>query len=129
MKILVIEDSKISSVIISSVLKKVFDNPSLEFAEDGDIAALMVAKRVYDLILCDYGLPGVQGDEIILKSIEFLQPAKIIAISASQKSNELMEFIGAAGAIQKDRFVNALLNPQKFISLEVEIKDIAGSHE
>lgn len=107
MKILLIEDSKGAALVISALMKKMYPLSSLDLAEDGDVALDRVSNRNYDLILCDYQLPGVNGDKVVIRAKELAQSGKIIAISSTTKYNDLLKSIGAVDGIEKDLFLEA----------------------
>lgn len=80
-QILVVEDEKNISTLICMALSQVGYN--CETASDGEIAADMLEKKRYDLILLDVMLPKIDGFELI----EYIKDYDIPVIFITAKSD------------------------------------------
>jgi two-component system, NtrC family, response regulator HydG len=62
-RILLIEDDHVYRTLLLSTLRKTGFNCT--FCIDGDQAIKTLSKETFDLLICDYLLPGTNGGEII----------------------------------------------------------------
>ena len=60
-RLLIVEDSPLDQ----SVYRQTLGRFSLEFAATGEIALERLATEAFDLVLLDYNLPGIDGDEVL----------------------------------------------------------------
>lgn len=98
LRLLVVEDNKMNQLVVLKFLEK--QNIQADIAEDGPQALNLLRKNVYDLILMDIQMPGMDGyqaSEIIRK--EFPAPKNstpIVALTAMALS-EVQEKIKVYG--------------------------------
>lgn len=79
-KILVVEDDKDMSRIISSILKE--EGYKIDRAYDGEQAIKKIKAKDYNLMILDYKLPDINGINV-LKEVRRTKPSlKVIMISA-----------------------------------------------
>ncbi|MEW6410761.1 MAG: response regulator [Nitrospirota bacterium] len=79
-KILVVEDDKNMSTIISSILKK--EGYRIDRVSEGKQAIEKIKTKDYDLITLDYKLPDINGIKV-LEEVRRIKPfLKVIMISA-----------------------------------------------
>ncbi|MFH1612784.1 MAG: response regulator, partial [bacterium] len=77
--ILIIEDEPIQSEILHEILA--LDDYSLSIAEDGFKAIELSKKQFFDILLCDYNLPDMNGLEVIHKILELSPESTPILIT------------------------------------------------
>jgi len=95
-RVLVVEDDAVNRQVIDLFLKKMSITPS--FAPDGESAIASATSEVFDLVLMDCQLPGIDGLEAtrqIRKKLEG-RPLKIVALTANA-STHVREACLAAG--------------------------------
>jgi CheY-like chemotaxis protein len=79
-RILVVDDEPLVCEAVEMMLK--FDGHRVESASNGEEALEMFRKNKYDLVLTDYSMPGMKGDELAL-AIKDLEPAQpVVMITA-----------------------------------------------
>lgn len=81
-KILIVEDDESIHNVIEELLKK--ENYTTYNAYSGTEALLLLEKEKYDLILLDLMLPGITGEELLLK----IKNIPIIVLSAKISSDD-----------------------------------------
>ncbi len=64
-KIMIIDDSKVSRMMISSIIKKKHTNVELLEASDGKEAIELSTKNDIDFFSVDLNMPGIDGLELI----------------------------------------------------------------
>lgn len=83
-KILIVEDEQnIAEMVRMFLTKNGFD---CQIAEDGNVAADMVENQIYDLVLLDVMLPGIDGFELIGYIKQFGIP--VIFVTAKTSVND-----------------------------------------
>ncbi len=63
-KVLIAEDTKTMRMVLKGMLREVGFNNQAE-AIDGNKALSLIKSGAWDLIMCDWELPGAKGDEIL----------------------------------------------------------------
>jgi CheY-like chemotaxis protein len=71
MKILVVDDEQLVRECLVGLLR--FDAHEVQAAAGGEAALALLARQSFDLILMDYAMPDMKGDELAL-AIRALQP-------------------------------------------------------
>jgi CheY-like chemotaxis protein/anti-sigma regulatory factor (Ser/Thr protein kinase) len=95
-RVLVVEDDSVNRQVIDLFLKKMSVTPT--FAPDGEVAITTATSEVFDVVLMDCQLPGIDGLEAtrqIRKKLDG-RPLKIIALTANA-STHVREACLAAG--------------------------------
>ncbi len=64
MRALVAEDTKMMSVYLSSILKKLEFN-AIDVANNGNEAAKFLGSNKYNIIIFDRNMPGMSGLEVL----------------------------------------------------------------
>ena len=91
MKVLIIEDEKSLAELVADRLRK--EKYTVDISFDGDEGLYNTLMDVYDLILLDIMLPGVDGIEILKKIKKNNIKSKVIMITAkSQLNDKLLGF-------------------------------------
>jgi DNA-binding response OmpR family regulator len=88
--ILVIEDDEDASEIVYEALKGDYD---VDRALDGEYGVALWKKKRHDLILLDYMLPGLKGDEVLSEIMELDKNQPIIVMTAFDKPEYNKDFI------------------------------------
>ena len=65
MNILIVDDSTIVRRVLKNVLNKYFDNPTLFEAEDGEVAMQVMKTETVNLILLDWNMPNMNGEQVV----------------------------------------------------------------
>ncbi|MDF2182315.1 response regulator [Neptuniibacter sp. CAU 1671] len=64
-KVLVVDDARLIREHVSRIVKNHFPDYQVDAAEDGEVARNLMTKLTYDLILCDWEMPGMSGLEVL----------------------------------------------------------------
>lgn len=110
-KILIVQDSKSIAAIMRSLLES--HNFIVSIAETGDDAIKKVQAENFDLVLLDYGLPGMHGGQVcgFLKEDERFRHIPVIFMSA-KRDDEMEKIVtesGAQGFIREDFDIETLI--------------------
>lgn len=119
-KILIVDDSKFSQKITSSLIDKHLDgDASFEFADDGEEGLKRFQELQPDFLIVDLLMPKLRGQDLIEKVKETDFEAKIIVVSADvqQKVRNVIEKMGVLA------FINKPLNDEKAKQIAGIIKD------
>lgn len=121
LKVLVVEDNPINSLLLKKIFKKWNNIP--DFAKDGYDALVKISLNNYDLILMDIHMPLLDGYETTRQIRKLPDKIKsglpVIALTASV-SNNLNEKIRSAGM---DDYLSKPYNSKE---LYLKLKEIAG---
>ncbi len=93
-KVLVVEDTPLNMELILEILDG--QGFIVESAEDGEKAIKMAEKQVYDMILMDIELPGIDGIEVtrIIKSKPPYKDVPVIALTAYAMKGDKERLLG-----------------------------------
>lgn len=128
---LVIEDEDYNRMTLGHVLRQL--GYTIDWAEDGHSALRLAAERQYDLVLTDWRLPDMPGDELCRRLIQLLpQPTPpVVAVTAYSLHEKLAEAkaAGMTGFVTKpvtreklDRVIRGLsegLRPKRSLDTRV----------
>jgi two-component system cell cycle response regulator DivK len=93
-KVLVVEDTPLNMELIIEIL----DGQGFEIdsADDGEKALKMVEKKLYDLILMDIELPGMDGTEVakIIKTKPDYKDVPVLALTAYAMKGDKEKLLG-----------------------------------
>ena len=98
-KILLVEDSPFQRTICVSQLKQVgFEN--IEVADDGNVGYSMLEEGDFDLVLCDWEMPELNGIQLLkkVKKNAALQHIPFLMLTSIDDHERLQEAI-EAGAL------------------------------
>ena len=72
-------------------------------ASNGRVALDMFSKRSFDLVLCDWNMPGMNGTELVRKIRAAHKKLPIVMVTAEDEPERVMELrkLGVAGYIIK----------------------------
>jgi PAS domain S-box-containing protein len=105
LKILVVEDNKISMLLVVKLLKKLFPNSTIIEASDGKEAIKKFKKEKVDVVLMDIQMPKKNGYETTaeLRKLDISESTPIIALTAGtliEEKEKCLEY-GMNGYISK----------------------------
>ena len=100
-QIMVVEDSR----TLASMLKKCFEahGCQVQTALTGEDAVEYFNKDIYDVVILDYHLPDIQGDELLVRFQQMRPETVFIMITADPRPELALEWMkkGASAYIQK----------------------------
>jgi len=117
-KLLLVEDRDIIRDCLKILLRNCDEIKVVAEAEDG-LKALYYAKNInYDVVLMDYCMPEMNGQEALKQILEINPKAKIIMFSFLNNPFEIRELLelGAYGYILKDSELSVYENAIKTVS-------------
>ncbi len=114
-KILIIEDD----ISIQNVIKELLENEgyTVSNAYSGTEALLLLEKEKYDLILLDLMLPGISGEELLLK----IKNIPIIVLSAKISSDDKVNCL-LSGA--NDYIIKPFDSKELLARIEVHLRSV-----
>lgn len=65
LKVLIVDDARFIRDHVSRIVKEHFPEYQVDAAEDGEQGRKLMSKTQYDLILCDWEMPGMSGLEVL----------------------------------------------------------------
>ena len=89
MKILAIDDSHTLRLFIKNTLEENFPEATILVARDGREGFVMAQKNQPDLILLDFLMPEMRGDEVCRALLDQAETAKIPVILMSSSAAEI----------------------------------------
>jgi DNA-binding NarL/FixJ family response regulator len=103
-RILLVEDHKLTRVSLKMVLKRQSDLVVVGEAENGEEAIAMAEKLQPDIILMDVGMPVMDGIQASRKIIEKGSTGKIIMLTQHDNDQDILASLtaGASGYCLKD---------------------------
>lgn len=108
MKILIVEDN----IDISNEIKKTLEkNFEVETCTDGEDALYYISQKIYDLIILDIMLPGMDGFEILKETRKSNIDVPMIILTAKESLDDKMEAfnIGANDYLTKPFYMEELV--------------------
>jgi len=108
-KILVIDDERSIRNTLKDILE--YEKYEVDLAEDGIKALDKVKTNVYDVILCDIKMPGMDGIEVLEQLVNLAPDSPVVMISGHGNIDTAVESIkkGAFDYIEKPLDLNRLL--------------------
>lgn len=108
-KILVIDDERSIRNTLKDILE--YEKYEVDLAEDGIKALDKIKTGVYNMILCDIKMPGMDGIEVLDKLQELIPDTPVVMISGHGNIDTAVESIkkGAFDYIEKPLDLNRLL--------------------
>ncbi len=89
-RVLVVDDLPVHLLLLSGLLKTLFPCAVVDEAADGAQAQSMLREQRYDIVLCDWGMPGMDGLQLAnwLRSGELPQ-LPFVLFSAHDEADEI----------------------------------------
>ncbi|WBL24904.1 response regulator [Zunongwangia sp. HGR-M22] len=105
-KILAVDDNPVNLFLVKTIINKIFDCAEIITAATGEEGvAIYRNSPIFDLILMDIQLPGIDGFEAIrlIKKIETKHSTRIVALSGNKLENmmEKGKMVGMDGYLSK----------------------------
>ena len=100
-RVLVIEDSKVDQLVYRRTLHE-FD---LEFADSGESGLERIARERFDLVVLDFHLPRLNGDEVLARIKAGADPElPVVMVTGGGSENVAVEMLkqGASDYVTKD---------------------------
>lgn len=94
-KVLIVEDYKLTRVGLKSALNEFEDVETVGEAENAEIGIEMIKKYKPDVVLMDLGLPGMNGLEATMKIKEENRNIKVIILTSHERKEEVTAALGA----------------------------------
>jgi len=117
MKILIVEDERITRITLANLLNK--EGYKVESVSDGDKGIRKAGTGDFDVIITDLRLPGRGGIDILKTAKESNDSCVVIVITAYAS----VETAVAALKLGAYDYITKPLSPEKFISLMNNVRD------
>ena len=117
MKVLIIEDERITRITLANLLKK--EGYEVESVSDGDKGLQKAGTGAFDVIITDLRLPGKGGIDILKAAKESNGNCVVIVITAYAS----VETAVSALKLGAYDYITKPLSPEKFISLMNNVHD------
>ena len=117
-KVLVIDDEEIIRSLASEMIK-MFGYHCL-VAEDGKTGLEMIENEIPDLVLCDFYMPKMTGEQVLAEINAKFPNIKVILTTGKELDDDEAERINAYGAI------GVLNKPFTLVGLKTRLEGILG---
>lgn len=122
-RVLIVDDSAVTTKVVGSILRQCGFN-NIEIAESGRSALEMMSERSFDLVLCDWEMPVMDGVSVLrqIRQDPTLRHTRFILMSARKEPRwvQLAKDAEADSLIAKPFDADAL--KQKIGQLPVAIR-------
>jgi PAS domain S-box-containing protein len=90
-KILIAEDNRLNMLLVTTILKKLLPNSSINEAQNGNIAYNMALETDYDIVLMDLQMPEMDGFNAtrMILSHKAVNPPIIVALTANVTQEDM----------------------------------------
>ena len=65
LKVLIVDDARFIRDLVSKIVSSGFPDSEVKAAEDGEAGRKMMMQHQFDIILCDWEMPGLSGLEVL----------------------------------------------------------------
>ena len=114
-RILVVDDDRGFRHAMSAFLREAGHRVSE--ASDGRAALGVMATQVFDVVLLDVGLPGMNGLDVLSEVRKFDVPPRVVIVTADDTSETLLKAVRA----QADRFVTKPFAPGTIVDVVEDV--------
>lgn len=110
--ILIIEDEKAIRNVLRNIISDENKSFQVDDAENGKSGLELMSQKVYDLVLCDIKMPGMDGIEVLDQIMAMYPDTAVVMISGHGDIQTAVDCIkkGAYDFISKPPDLNRLLN-------------------
>ena len=94
-RVLIIDDVEFAREFTRTGLLQLFKAIHIDLAENGRIAQDLLRKNTYDLVLCDWEMPDVRGDQLLeaMKNNPKLKTTPFVMVTGKEEKDDLMKAI------------------------------------
>lgn len=120
MNVLIVDDFATMRRILKNILRQIgFAN--ISEAEDGKSALKELKKTKYDLVLCDWNMPGMSGLEVLktVRADEELKGLAFIMVTAEAQKENILEAV-------KSGVSNYVVKPFTAETMSEKLKKVLG---
>ena len=95
MNILIVDDSSLMRTFVREALESISENSEIYGAGTGVAAMDYLLRMPFDLVLCDWNMPRMNGGELLrwVRSREKIKDTPFIMITAQDEKELILEFI------------------------------------
>ncbi len=83
MNVLIVDDSRMSRMMLTTIIKDVHPDWNVESAEDGPSAIALTTVSSFDIFTLDFNMPGMNGLELAEQLKPLFPKAKIALLTAN----------------------------------------------
>lgn len=93
LRLLIVDDSTLMRDIIKETIEDAFPGVHTSVANNGNQAQKMLSQRNFDLVLCDWEMPELKGNELLqwLRKTSSQQTVPFIMITAKNQKEHILE--------------------------------------
>jgi len=93
LQLLIVDDSTLMRDIIKETVEEAFPEVHTSVANNGDEAQKMLSHKHFDLVLCDWEMPALKGNELLkwLREGSSQQAVPFIMITAKGEKDYILE--------------------------------------
>ncbi len=93
LKLLIVDDSILMRDIIKESIADVFPDVQASVANNGDEAQKLLSRRHFDLVLCDWEMPALKGNQLLqwLRENSSQKTVPFIMITARGEKESILE--------------------------------------
>lgn len=93
LRLLIVDDSSLMRDIIKETIEEALPGVLTSMASNGDQARKMLTQKHFDLVLCDWEMPALKGNELLqwLRETSTQQKVPFIMITANDKKENILE--------------------------------------
>ena len=94
-RVLIIDDVEFAREFGKTGLTQLFKSITIDLAENGRIALELMLKNKYDLVLCDWEMPDVKGDQILqaMRNNPNLKSTPFVMVTGREEKEDIMKAI------------------------------------
>lgn len=128
MNVLIVDDSKIVRRVLTNTIKRFFKEPeykelNIYEAEDGIIAMDVMKKEKVDIILLDWNMPNMNGEEVVeaVRANKEWNKTRIIMATTEGSKESVLKMIkkGANGYMVKPFQEEAIFKTLRTITMRM----------
>lgn len=97
LKMLIADDSMLMRDILKESILETFPHMEVFEAGTGDEAKKMIGNEHFDIVLCDWEMPGVSGIDILkwVRSTSYLEKLPFVMVTGNTEKESIVECIKA----------------------------------
>jgi DNA-binding response OmpR family regulator len=93
LSVLIVDDSLITRDIIKESIEEAFSDVEVSAASDGEEAQKLLSSQPFELVLCDWEMPGLKGNRLLqwLREESSQQTVPFIMITSRGDKESILE--------------------------------------